>query len=64
MLQLFRMISRKPSADYSDLHNHFKITQGYITANAIDESGYWLEKCFHAQDAKNKVSLFSSVTLT
>lgn len=57
MLQLFRMISRKPSADYSDLHNHFKITQGYITANAIDESGYWLEKCFHAQDAKNKSEL-------
>ena len=59
ILQLFRMISKNEFADYSNLQNHYRKTQGYITKNAIDDSEYWLEKCFKAEQEKNKNELIS-----
>ncbi|HAA25568.1 MAG TPA: PD-(D/E)XK nuclease family protein [Ruminiclostridium sp.] len=51
VLQVYRMINRNLSAGYTDLENHFKKTEGYITQNAVDESGFWLYKYFNSTGA-------------
>jgi len=59
MLQVYRMINKNLSAGYTDLKNHFKKNEGYITKNAVDESGFWLYKYFNAEGAADiKGSVF------
>ncbi|HEY8499493.1 MAG TPA: PD-(D/E)XK nuclease family protein, partial [Clostridia bacterium] len=59
ILQVYRMVNNELSAGYTDLKNHFKKTEGYITQNAIDESGFWLYKHFNAAGAADiKGSVF------
>lgn len=43
-LQVYRMISGNNSADYSDLRDYFRKTEGYITENALDETSLWLNR--------------------
>lgn len=51
VLQVYRMINKNLSAGYTDLKNHFKKTEGYITENALDESGFWLYRHFKSARA-------------
>jgi len=51
MLQVYRMINKNLSAGYTDLKNHFRKTEGYITQNAMDESEFWLYRYFNAGGA-------------
>jgi len=53
VLQVYRMINKNLSAGYTDLKNYFKKTEGYITQNAIDDSGFWLYKYFNTEEAIN-----------
>ncbi|NLX77909.1 MAG: PD-(D/E)XK nuclease family protein [Clostridiaceae bacterium] len=47
ILQVYRMISNNSLADYSDLRDYFAKSEGYINGNAIDESSFWLSRCFN-----------------
>jgi len=51
VLQVYRMINKNQSAGYTDLKNHFKKTEGYITENTLDESGFWLYRHFKSAGA-------------
>lgn len=59
ILQIYRMISRNVSADYSDLKNYFVKTEGYITETSLDENALWLYKYYKSPGATSiKESVF------